>query len=218
MRPDALRVFAVQSAAAGLERAEHAHVLPQVEQLVGGEATSLGYAARALLAAGLATTGSRHEARRRLDALAADGFAGLFDDHLRPQALRWLCEAIVALGAADAATALLPVVEPYAGQLLVGPAVTTIDAAADRAIAQLLRASGRLDDAAQHYERAAALEAELGFTALELHTRRWWIALLRERGDPGDVARADAMAADVVARADALGLRTVADACRPPTG
>jgi transcriptional regulator with XRE-family HTH domain/tetratricopeptide (TPR) repeat protein len=172
-RPDALRVFAVQMAAQGLERGEHAHVLPQVEQLVAGNASSLGYAASALIAAGLASTGQAEDARRRLDELATDGFDALADDHLRPQALRWLCEAIAELRARDDAAALLPVVEPYAGQILVGPAITTVECAADRAIGQLLMTLERPEDAEQHYERAAALEHALGFTALELRTERW---------------------------------------------
>jgi transcriptional regulator with XRE-family HTH domain/tetratricopeptide (TPR) repeat protein len=212
-RPDALRVFAVQTAAQGLERGEHVDVVPQVEQLVAGNASSLGYAARALITAGLASMGSVEEARRRLDELATDGFDALADDHLRPQALRWLCEAIAELRARDAAAALLPIAQPYAGQVLVGPGIATVECAADRAIAQLLATLERFDDAERSYERAAALEHALGFTALELRTRRWRVQLLHDRGDAGDDGRARTVARDTACEAERLGMRALAEAC-----
>ncbi len=211
-RPDVLRVHAVQNAAAALERGDE-HVLAAVETFATGNVTSLGYAARALVAAGLAARGDHTEARRLLDDLAADGFSNLCEDHLLPQALRWLCEATALLGTDRSAAALLPRAEPYGGLLLVGPAATTIECAADRAIAQLLTTMGRFDEAVHAYERAAAFEAALGFTALELTTNRWLVAALRARAQSGDYERASALAHDVTARAERLGLRAVADAC-----
>ncbi|HZP27439.1 MAG TPA: AAA family ATPase [Acidimicrobiia bacterium] len=212
-RPDVLRVFAVQHAIAALERGEHASVLPTIDALSAGNVNSLGYAARALVAAALAASGDIDGARRRLDELAADGFDAFCDDHLRPQALRWLCEAVVSLRAEDHAATLLPIAEPYGGLLLVGPVAATIECGADRAIAQLFATLGHLEEAVGRYERAAALEAELGFTALALHTRRWLAEAIRDRDHDGDDERSRGLALDTGARARRIGMRALADAC-----
>ena len=142
-RPDAMRVFLVQSANSGLERGEHEQVLPQIEQTVAGNTSSIGYSWRAALACGLAAIGRTAEATARLEELGADKFRGLTDDHQRPHALRWLAEAIARLRHAELAAILLPIAEPYTGLVLVGSGITGVEAAADRAIGQLRRDRGR---------------------------------------------------------------------------
>jgi hypothetical protein len=72
---------------------------------------------------------------------------------------------------------------------------------------------GRFDDAERSYERAAALEHALGFTALELRTRRWWAQLLHDRGDPRDEGRARTLARETAHEAEGLAMRALADAC-----
>jgi tetratricopeptide (TPR) repeat protein len=199
-RPDALRVFLVQSACTGLERGEHEQLLPEIERAVAGNSSSIGYAWRAALACGLASIGRVDEATARLDELAADKFRALADDHQRPLALRWLSEAVARLDLPETAEHLLPIVEPYSGLVLVGSGITSIEGAADRAIGQLLATLGRVDDAIAAYERADELESRLGFEALVLRTRTWQAALTRS----ADRARVTAE------RALALGMSQLA--------
>jgi transcriptional regulator with XRE-family HTH domain/tetratricopeptide (TPR) repeat protein len=202
--PDALRAHLVQLAAIGLERGQHDVVLEQIDAAVGNDTSSAGYAWRAALAAGIAATGDRDDAAHRLAVLAADDFAGLAEDQHRPHAIRWLSEAVALLDDADLAASLLPLVQPYAGQILFAPFVTSIECAADRPIAQLLTVLGRYDESDRHYERAAALEAGAAFTGLETRTQWWWAASLA-RGDR-DVARAEELGARVHRCAEQLGL------------
>jgi hypothetical protein len=177
-RPDALRIFLVQSACTGLERGEHEQLLPEIERAVAGNTSSIGYAWRAALACGLASIGRVEEATARLDELSADKFRALTDDHHRPLALRWLSEAVARLDLPETAEHLLPIVEPYSGLMLVGSGITSIEGAADRAIGQLLATLGRTEDAVAAYDRADDLETRLGFEALALRTRAWQSAVL----------------------------------------
>jgi transcriptional regulator with XRE-family HTH domain len=211
-RPDARRVHLVQSAAAGLERGDHAQVAAQIEPLVADSESSIGYAWRGVLAACLAAMGEVEDALRLVEVLAADGFRDLAADHQRPHALRWLCESIALLDASPAARALLPFVEPYSGQLLVGPGLTTVECAADRALAQLLTVLDRPEEADRRYERAIELESRLGLTALATRTEAWRTTtrLRRTRGDAADTR---ALARSIGTRAEQLGMPGLAATC-----
>jgi hypothetical protein len=207
-RPDAMRVFLVQSANSALERGEHEQILPQIEQVVAGNTSSIGYAWRAALACGLAAVGRTADATARLEELGADKFRGLADDHQRPHALRWLAEAIARLHHGELAQALLPIAEPYAGLLLVGSGITSVEAAADRVLGQLLTTVGDRDAAAAHYTAAEDLERRLGFEALALRTRAWSAAQLV--ADAGTRAEGRDLADATAARATDLGMAMLA--------
>jgi hypothetical protein len=213
-RPDAFRVHRIQMGEIALELGDHEAVVPAIEEFVAGDASSGGFAWRAGLATSLAVMGRRDEARRRLEDLGTAAFRGLAADHQRPVALRWLAEGIAMLDLADLAADLLPIVEPYAGTLFVGPAVSTVEGAADRALGQLLMVLGRHADAGRRFEAAAALERQLGFTALETRTRYWDAANLARCDEPTARPRAREIAAEVVATAARLGMRPLADAAR----
>jgi transcriptional regulator with XRE-family HTH domain len=172
-RPDARRVHLVQTATIALGRGDHAVVLPELERIVAGNTSSIGYAWRAVLAVCLAATGHGEAAAGRVDELARDGFAGLADDHQRPHALRWLAEAIYRVGDRPAAENLLPIARRYEGLVLAAPGIVTIECAADRVVAQLLATLGDEEAARAAYTRAAELEESLQFDALARSTREW---------------------------------------------
>ena len=197
-----------------LELGDHEAVVPAMEDLVAGDASSGGFAWRAALATSLATMGRRDEARRRLADLGTARFRGLVADHQRPVALRWLAEGIALLDLRELAADLLPIVETYAGTVFVGPAVSTVEGVADRALGQLLMVLGRHAAADVRFEGAAALERRLGFTALETRTRYWRAANLARDDDPASGRRAVELATDVAATAARLGMRPVAAAAR----
>jgi class 3 adenylate cyclase/tetratricopeptide (TPR) repeat protein len=108
-----------------------------------------------------------------------------------PFALRYLAEAAALLDDAERAAAVLPQVEPYAGQMLVAYTGVVIHAAADRSRGQCLATLGRLDEAIACYESALALEESFGAPALAARTRYWLARALAARGD---IARARAEA------------------------
>jgi hypothetical protein len=217
-RPDAFRVHRLQMGGIALELGDHEAVVPALEEFVAGDASSGGFAWRAALATSLVTMGRRDDGRRRLEDLGAGGFRGLVADHQRPIALRWLAEGIALLGLAELAADLLPIVEPYAGTLFVGPAVSTVEGAADRALGQLLMVLGRHVDAGARLEAAAVLERELGFTALETRSRYWQAANLARCEEPTARARAAALAAQVADTAARLGMRPLEAGARELAG
>jgi DNA-binding SARP family transcriptional activator len=123
-----------------------------------------------------------------------------------PMALRWLAETVARLDAADLAADLLPVLAHYRGQLLVSFSGITIDAAADRAIGQLLLALGRLDEAIDRFAAAKALERSFGAHALTTRTAYWQALALLRRGRPDDRKAADRTAHRALTEAQRLGM------------
>jgi hypothetical protein len=205
-RPDAQRAHLIQSCAFAVDQGREEAVLDAIAQFTAGNPSTTGYAYRAGYGAALAAVGRRSDARDVLDDLATGGFAGLIVDHQAPTALRWLCELIAHLEDRDAARAVLPVVEPYGGQILVGFALSTIEAAADRAIGQLLAVLDVPTKAGACFARASELEDRMGFAALRARTDRWWAALLVKTGD----ARGATLACDTTTRAADLGMTRLA--------
>jgi len=205
-RPDAQRAHLIQSCAFAVDQGREEAVLDAVAAFTAGNPTTTGYAYRAGYGTALAAVGRTQDARAVLDELGGRRFARLVVDHQAPTALRWVCELIAHLRDEDAARAVLPVLEPYGGQILVGFALSTIEAAADRSIGQLLAVLGAHQEADRRFACASRLEAGIGFAALQARTDRWWSDLLVRVGDDRgpDLARATA------ARAAELGMARLA--------
>jgi class 3 adenylate cyclase len=191
--------------AARLEQGRHAQVIAGLERFVDSAPRWL-QVYRAVLAKARAEVGLLDAARRDLDALAADGFAGVARDWSFPLALRHVAETCAWLDAREHAAALLALVEPYAGRFLVGFSSSTIEGAADRALGQLLALQGRLDPAVERHESALALETSFGAPALAARTRYWLARALGERAGAGDAARARALAAEALSEARQFGM------------
>lgn len=127
--------------------------------------------------------------------------------------MRHLSELAVRLGDGDLATRLLPIVAGYAGQMLVSYTGVTIEAAAERARAQLLHALGRSDDALAMSARAEALEDAFGAAALAAWSRHWRVRLLLARGGPDDTSTAATLLDRSRLTARALGMYQLATEC-----
>ena len=102
-----------------------------------------------MLVGALVECGERTEALARFQGLIAGPDLSIPRDYGAPLAIRYLAEACLSFGDATHAAALLPMVQPWAGQLLVVTAGTSIEGAADRSIGHLLAALGRTDEAVE---------------------------------------------------------------------
>ncbi len=171
----------------------------------------------AMLASALADDGHRQEASEHLGRLLDDQPSRFLDDTAAPLAIRHLTEACRQLGDSARASAMLPYVEPWAGQLLVITFGTSIEGASDRCIGHLLATLGRLDEADAAYTRATDLESSAGFPPLGARTKYWHARMLLERDASGDRQQAGVLLDEVIEITDRLGMQrlaTQARACR----
>lgn len=183
-------------------------LIPELETFVETAPPLSAY--RAVLAGLELETGDRAAARKHLDLLQGDDLPALVLDWGAAIALRHLAEVCVGLGDTDLAAALLPHVSPYSGALLVSFSGVTVEAAADRVLAQLLLVLGRLDEAAARCEAARSLEESFGSPVLAARTYYWEARVLSARSGPGDRQSAEGLAERSLVEAEGLGMGTLA--------
>jgi DNA-binding SARP family transcriptional activator len=128
-----------------------------------------------------------------------------------PFVFRYLSEAIARAGLRHVAEQLLPILSPYAGQMLVSYGGASIDAAADRAIGQLLLTLDQVDAAIEHLVAAEQLERSFGADALAVRSRYWHAKALAQRNATGDGDRARTLLQRVAHDARQLGMEPLAD-------
>jgi class 3 adenylate cyclase len=192
--------FRAAAQAARLERGRNAELADALGAFLNGLPRWTQYN-RTARAAALAELGRADEAREELaafDALELQPRGWSW-----PFALRYLAETAALLDDPERAAALLPQIEPYAGQLLVAYSGLVIHAAADRSRGQCLATLGRLDEAIACYEAGLAVEEAFGAPALAARTRYWLARALAARGDAAR-ARVEAEASRDAARGFAM--------------
>jgi tetratricopeptide (TPR) repeat protein/anti-anti-sigma regulatory factor len=157
--------------------------------------------------------GRRHEARSVFDEIVRSDFRCLRWGLGRGGGARPIAELCVMLDDFDAAAAVEPLLRAYQGQILVYSYGTWSDGAADRAIAQVLAAQGRVEEAAGFYESALALERAINSPPLAARTQYWYARLLLETGTQLNLQQAAVLLSDCVATSGTLGMtRLHADA------
>jgi class 3 adenylate cyclase len=153
----------------------------------------------------ISTLARRGERDPQLDELAAGGFASMPRNFHRPGSMCHAGSAVAWLSDRVFAAQLVPVLEPYAGELLIAPLACLVFDAADSVRGMLLMLLDRVDEAIACFEAAAALckrANDLPHAVMNAH--RLAGALLA-RGDPGDRERACELATTARERAVALG-------------
>jgi tetratricopeptide (TPR) repeat protein len=128
---------------------------------------------RTVLAIAQMDTGHVEETREHFDALAADQFASVPRDLSWTASLMLLSELAAGLDHKAGAAALVDLVRPFSGQLIVIAAGVACLGAADAHLALLLHTLGRDDEAAALFDKAIALEEAVGAPLLVARTRRW---------------------------------------------
>jgi class 3 adenylate cyclase/tetratricopeptide (TPR) repeat protein len=166
---------------------------------------------RAMLAGAFADAGQQVAAAAELDRTLAGADSPLPPGHSAPLAVRYLPEVCRQLNDTSTATALLPHVEPWAGQFLVVSIGTSIEGASDRSLGHLLTTLGRFDEADAAYHAAAELERSAAFRPLPARTQYWHARMLLERRGGGDRDRALALLEDVTAVTGELGMHRLGE-------
>jgi tetratricopeptide (TPR) repeat protein len=161
---------------------------------------------RTMLAGALADGGQHSAAALEFDRVTKGHDSPLPTGYGAALAVRYLPEVCRQLNDATAATALLPHVERWAGQLLVVTLGLSIEGASDRSIGHLLATLGRFDDADAAYTAAAELELSAAFRPLAARTQYWHARMLLERRAKGDHEQATALLQDVIAVTSQLGM------------
>jgi tetratricopeptide (TPR) repeat protein len=202
-------VYRCQVQAARLEQGRNTQIADLLVAFLSSAPRWLQYH-RAIRANALAELGGRSDEAHR-DLAAFDALALQPRGWSWPFTLRRLAEASALLEDTARAAALVPLIEPYAGQLFVAYNGQVIEGSADRARAQCLATLGRLDEAIACYESGLALEESFGAPALAARTRHWLARALATRGAAGDGPRARAEAEAARDAATGFGMALLAE-------
>jgi DNA-binding SARP family transcriptional activator len=145
--------------------------------------------------------GREAEARRSLDAAAADGFAG---QHSGVEVVA-LVEACALLGDANAAARLYELLLPYKGWHLTA-GIAAYLGAGDHHLGMLAATAGRWRDATRHLLAALEQHRHLEARPWLARTRQAYAGMLRGRDGPDDRHRAEVFDAPTRAIATPLGM------------
>lgn len=146
------------------------------------------------------------EARRELEGLAADGFAAIPHDQLRPVALSYLADACSLLGDAELATLVYRELAPLSGTIILFPPLAVCYGAADRYLAMLAITMGAWEAAERHFAVALEVNERMGTPVWLAHARYQYARMLLARGRQGDERPARELLARARATAGRIGM------------
>ena len=165
-----------------------------------------GRSYRAYLALCHAEHGDPDAARALLDEAVAEGLEAMPRDANLVGGLQQLADACAAVGHAECAAAVVPLLEPYADRMVVFVRATALAGSAARPLGRALSATGRTDEAIDALEAAIAADRTRGGIPLAARAQRDLALTLLGRRGPGDAARAGALLEEAAGTADRLGL------------
>ncbi len=156
-----------------------------------------------------AELGWRGEARAELARLAADNFAAIPHDPLRPIALSYLADACSLLGEAEHAALVYRELAPLSGTTILFPPVAVCYGAADRYLGMLATTMRAWKPAAHHFGVALELNERMGTPVWLAHTQYQYARMLLDRDGPGDEQHARKLLAQARATATGIGMATL---------
>jgi tetratricopeptide (TPR) repeat protein len=166
---------------------------------------------RCLLAWLYAEIGHHDEARREIDRLAANDFAGLPGrDNTWLSSVTSVAEAVADLRDAGRASVLYGLLHPYAGRNVVFLSVVYVGSAS-HALGRLAVTMGRWDTALRHFDAALMMNTRMGARTLVAHTQHVYGTTLLAGGTEGDRDRGRALLAQALATAQELGMTRLAE-------
>ena len=199
----AAQYYAIQLLAIRREQGRMAELEQPALEMVGHNPGRPGW--RAAVATLLWESGRLEEARAEFSAIAENDFADIERDGDWMIAITLLADCAVELGDEQRAGQLYELLAPYReANVVIGLAAACLGSAA-RYLGRLAATTGRTDDAATHFERALAGNAELKAPVYLAHTQLDYAQLLG-RGDQ----RAQELTAAAARTAGELGLAAVA--------
>lgn len=181
--------------------------LAEMEAMVTAFAEQNGHPVwRAVLAEYFAELGRTAEARREVERLAPQRFAGMPRDYNWLSGMTSLARACTFLGDADQAGILYDLLLPHAARTVMWAASGTCRGVVARHLGLLGTTMGRWERATQHFEEARARHERLGARPLLAHTLREHASMLLLRRGRGDPARAGALLEQSLAIYGDLGM------------
>ncbi len=164
---DASGTYGIQIFSLRREQGRIAELAPVVRILAGSSRERGAW--RPGLVSVLVELGMESEARRELDRIVREGL-DQFRESLWLASLTYITDACTALGDAAAAALVYPELEPLTGtNVMIGHLVSCYGAA-DRYLGMLAATLGEWDRAHDHFERAIALNREMGAMTWLAHT------------------------------------------------
>jgi DNA-binding CsgD family transcriptional regulator len=199
---DASGTFGIQMFGIRREQGRLAELAPAV-RILAGDPDRQGPWQPGLVAV-LAELGMEAEARHELAKLASAGIED-FRASLWLGTLVYLTDACAALGDEAMAALLYPELEPFVGENVMIGHLVACYGSADRYLGMLAATLGEAALAEQHFERALALNREMGARTWLAHTAYEYGRFLRGRG-AGAGAQADALLGEAATLAEGIGL------------
>jgi tetratricopeptide (TPR) repeat protein len=167
------------------------------------------------LAALYAELGREAEARKELEALAANELADLPRDFLWLVSTVWLGEACAFLGDRRLSGVLYELMLPHAGKYAWAGYTNVPVGPSSRVLGLLATVMARWEDAVRHFEDALELTARMGARPNHARTQRDYAAMLLARDEAGDRDRAVGLLDGALETAEELGMkRLLEDATR----
>ncbi len=200
---DASGVYGIQMFSIRREQGRLAELAPVIRMLAGEPGR--GGTWRPGFASLLAELGMETEARRELGRLATEGLDE-FRASLWLASLTYLTDACSALGDEETAALLYPELVPYEGANVMIGHVVACYGAADRHLGMLAATLGDWDRAESHFERAMALNRQMGAHTWLAHTAYQYGRMLLRRGDRGPAAE---LLGEATGLAERIGMRAL---------
>jgi tetratricopeptide (TPR) repeat protein len=154
----------------------------------------------------LALAGRLEDARRALDELGPSGFRSIDKNMNFYAGAGEFTVAVGLIGDTRAAAEAYEVLHPYAGRMFTIARAAVCWGPADSFLGRLAATAERWAEAEAHFEAALAACERIGARALATRTRAWYAEMLRDRDEPGDRERADALERAAHEEAKAMGL------------
>lgn len=193
--------YGVQMFSLRREQGRLAELAPAVRVLAAGPGR--GGPWRPGLAAVLAELGMESDARRELERVASEGIER-YRASLWLATLTYLTDASSAIGDEAIAALVYPELEPFAGTNVMIGHLVACHGSADRYLGMLAATLGEGDRAEAHFERAMAMNREMGATTWVAHTAYQYGRFLR--GDRERRERAAPYLEEAAALAGTIGL------------
>jgi DNA-binding CsgD family transcriptional regulator/tetratricopeptide (TPR) repeat protein len=178
---DASGVYGIQMFGIRREQGRLAELAPVIRMLASADSWRPG------LASLLCELGMEDEARRELARVAADGLEA-FRASLWMATLAYLTDASAALGDEATAALLYPAFAPHAGSNVMIGHMVACYGAADRYLGMLAATLDEWEQAEHHFERALALNRQMGAQTWLAHTAYEYGRMLLRRGSDRDRA------------------------------
>src|SRR5262245_6067516 len=147
------------------------------------------------------------EARKALECLAAD-LAAVPRNFFWLNTMSWLAQVVSFVGDVRRAATLYDLLVPYVDRCAVSGALYCRGAVA-RSLGVLATLLGRYDDAERHFEKALEMNARIRARIWVAHTQHDYARMLIARDGPGDRERAAALAAQALATAHEVGMKSL---------